>query len=170
MLLRMEVANFWRQLISCVKTRLFLWSTKAKQFDLHYSTFNISSHSVSKSAIPDRRELKKSFNDADGVCAWDTIWINKFEESTNQGISFPHRFSTTSITCLKLIIMRRSIVWELRGLYSSQLPFGSYHAHQFKSHWHCKWSDRWVLRFYDESTKTVSKDIGKVSEKISGDS
>lgn len=37
---------------------------------------------MSKSAIPDRRELKKSFNDADGVCAWDTIWINKFEEST----------------------------------------------------------------------------------------
>jgi len=66
-----------------------------------------------KSAIYDIREVKKPLIDDDGVCTWDTVWIENLRKVLNQGISFPHRFQTTSITYSKLIIMHRSMVSNL---------------------------------------------------------
>ena len=46
-----------------------------------------------KSAIYDIREVKKPLIDDDGVCTWDTVWIEKFKESTKPRHKFSSSFS-----------------------------------------------------------------------------
>ena len=46
-----------------------------------------------KAAIYDIREVKKPLIDDDGVCTWDTIWIEKFKESTKPRHKFSSSFS-----------------------------------------------------------------------------
>jgi len=49
--------------------------------------------SLIQSVISDIREVKKPLIDADGVCSWNTIWVRKFEESTNPKHKFSSSFS-----------------------------------------------------------------------------
>ena len=46
-----------------------------------------------KSALYDIREVKKPLIDDDGVCTWDTIWIEKFKESAKPRHKFSSSFS-----------------------------------------------------------------------------
>ncbi|MDA9313884.1 hypothetical protein N9Q41_04050 [Amylibacter sp.] len=46
-----------------------------------------------KAAIYDIREVKKPLIDDDGVCTWDTVWIEQFKESTKPRHKFSSSFS-----------------------------------------------------------------------------
>ena len=93
--------------VECSKTGTVSLETLKNPYEPHYHGVMVFSKpdwcrieadppkyiSLIQSAISDIREVKKPLIDADGVCSWNTIWVRKFEESTNPKHKFSESFS-----------------------------------------------------------------------------